>query len=45
MGENVNNNIYNLSLPDLEDYFINKGEKKFKAQQLFQWLYQKKVES
>lgn len=45
MGENVNNNIYNLSLPDLEDYFINKGEKKFKAQQLFEWLYQKKVES
>ena len=45
MGENVNNNIYNLSLPDLEEYFINKGEKKFKAQQLFEWLYQKKVES
>ena len=41
----MNNNIYNLSLPDLEDYFINKGEKKFKAQQLFEWLYQKKVES
>ena len=41
----MNNNIYNHSLPDLEEYFINKGEKKFKAQQLFEWLYQKKVES
>ena len=39
------NNIYNLNLSDLEDYFINIGEKKFKGSQVFDWLYRKKVSS
>ena len=39
------NNIYNLSLTDLEDYFISINEKKFKGQQVFDWLYRKKVKS
>lgn len=39
------NNIYNLTLNDLEDYFINKGDKKFKGQQVFDWLYRKRVTS
>ena len=37
--------IYNKSLKDLEDYFINKNEKKYKATQLFEWLYQKRITS
>ena len=39
------NSIYNNSLLDLENYFLNLGEKKFKATQVFEWLYQKKVKS
>ncbi len=37
--------IYNKTIEDLEEYFLNKGEKKFKAVQLFLWLYQKRVTS
>jgi len=37
--------IYNMSLSDLENYFLNLGEKKFKATQVFEWIYQKKVKS
>ena len=39
------NNIYNLTLNDLEEYFVSIGEKKFKGQQVFDWLYRKKVKS
>lgn len=39
------NNIYNLTLKDLEDYFVNKGDKKFKGQQVFDWLYRKRVKT
>ena len=38
-------NIYDLSISDLEEYFLNIGEKKFKAIQVFEWLYQKRVTS
>lgn len=37
--------IYNKSLKDLENYFESIGEKKYKASQLFEWLYQKRVSS
>lgn len=37
------NNIYNYSLEDLEKYFINNNEKKFKAQQIYEWLYKKRI--
>ena len=36
-------NIYDYSLEQLEQYFLEKGEKKFKATQVFEWLYQKRV--
>lgn len=38
-------NIYGYTLKMLEDYFENLGEKKFKATQVFEWLYQKRVSS
>ena len=38
-------NIYNYPLKKLEQYFINKDLKKFKATQVFEWLYQKRVTS
>lgn len=38
-------NIYGLSISDLEQYFLDIGEKKFKAIQVFEWLYEKRVTS
>ena len=38
-------NIYSYSIKDLEEYFLSIGEKKFKAIQVFDWLYRKRVES
>lgn len=37
--------IYGIKRRDLEEYFINNGEKKFKATQVYEWLYRKKVSS
>lgn len=37
------NNIFNLTKKELEDYFLNIGEKKFKATQVYEWIYQKRV--
>lgn len=38
-------NIYSYNIKDLEDYFLSIDEKKFKAIQVFDWLYRKRVES
>ncbi len=38
-------NIYGMSLLDLENYFLSLGEKKFKASQVYDWLYVKKTNS
>lgn len=38
-------NIYNYSLQELEEYFISIGEKKFRATQIFEWLYRKRINS
>ena len=35
--------ILDITKEDLEKYFDNNGEKKFKATQVFEWLYEKKV--
>ena len=35
--------IYGISLKDLEDFFVNNGYKKFKAKQVYDWLYKKRV--
>jgi 23S rRNA (adenine2503-C2)-methyltransferase len=37
--------IYGIKKNDLEEYFISNGEKKFRATQVFEWLYRKKVTS
>ena len=37
------NNIYNYKLCDLENYFVDICEKKFKARQIYDWLYVKRV--
>ena len=38
-------NIYDLTLEELENYFEKIGEKKFKARQVYDWLYKKRVNS
>ncbi len=38
-------NIYSYKRVDLEKYFVCNGEKKFKALQVFEWLYDKRVKS
>ena len=39
------NNIYNYTIEELEEYFLNLNEKKFKATQLYSWLYEKRITS
>ena len=36
-------NIFGIKRTDLEEYFLSKGEKKYKALQVFEWLYGKKA--
>ena len=38
-------NIYDLTLNELEDYFISIGEKKFRATQIYEGLYKKRYNS
>ena len=35
-------NLFDYKIEDLENYFLNIGEKKFKATQVFEWLYLQK---
>lgn len=37
--------IRSLSLPDLENFFVEHGEKKFRAKQVYEWLWSKGVRS
>lgn len=37
--------IYDLSLEDLKEYFVNKGEKPYRSTQIFEWLYRQQVSS
>jgi 23S rRNA m2A2503 methyltransferase len=38
-------NIYGLTQLELEKYFLDKNEKKFKATQVFEWLYKKRIKA
>lgn len=37
-------NIYDFSLVELEDYFVSIGEKKFRATQVYDFLYKKRID-
>src|SRR5689334_9127238 len=43
--QHLKNNIRNLSLHELEDFFEESGEKKFRARQVYDWLWQKAVQN
>lgn len=36
-------NIYGMTILDLENYFENINEKKYKAKQIYDWLYKKRI--
>ena len=38
-------NIYDLTIEELEEYFLNNNEKKFKALQIYSWIYGKRIKS
>ena len=38
-------NIYGVTLSELENYFIENNDKKFKATQVFDWVYKKRVKN
>lgn len=38
-------NIYGITFEELEHYFIEKNDKKFKAVQVFDWVYKKRINS
>lgn len=37
--------IYGITLKKLEDYFVSMNEKNFKATQIYDWIYKKRVKS
>ena len=37
-------NIYDFSLKELEDYFVSIGDKKFRATQVYDFLYKKRID-
>lgn len=39
------NSIYSKTISQLEEFFINSGDKKFRALQVFEWLYSKRINS
>jgi 23S rRNA (adenine2503-C2)-methyltransferase len=39
------NNIRELTLDDIQQYFETLGEKKFRAKQVYEWLWQKHAHS
>ena len=38
-------NIYGITFEELEKYFLDKNDKKFKAVQVFDWVYKKRIKS
>lgn len=44
MAKAVKQNIRTLTLPDIEAYFEEMGEKKFRAKQVYEWLWLKQAQ-
>lgn len=38
-------NLYGITRSELENYFISIGDKKFRAEQIYDWIYKKRVNS
>ncbi|HEX2846698.1 MAG TPA: 23S rRNA (adenine(2503)-C(2))-methyltransferase RlmN, partial [Chitinophagaceae bacterium] len=44
MAKAAKQNIRNLTLQDIEAYFEEMGEKKFRAKQVYEWLWLKQAQ-
>lgn len=40
---NKTQNFYDLSMSEIESYLVSLGKQKFRAQQIFKWVYEKRV--
>ncbi len=38
-------NLYDFTIEELETYFIEQNDKKFRATQVYEWLYRKRIQS
>ena len=36
-------NLFGMTREEIEAYFLSKGDKKYRAIQVYEWLYQKRV--
>ncbi len=37
--------IYSLRFDEMQNWLVEQGQQKFRAKQIFEWLYQKRVDS
>ena len=37
--------IYGITRSKLEEYFVKNNDKKFRATQIFEWVYRKRIKS
>ncbi|MGJ5709130.1 23S rRNA (adenine(2503)-C(2))-methyltransferase RlmN, partial [Staphylococcus equorum] len=37
--------IYSIRYDEMQDWLIQNGQQKFRAKQIFEWLYEKRVDS
>lgn len=37
-------NLYNFTIEELENYFLEQNDKKFRATQVYEWLYRKRIQ-
>ena len=37
--------IYSLRYDEMQEWLVEHGQQKFRAKQIFEWLYQKRVDS
>lgn len=42
-AQTTTKNFYDLSLPEIESYLVGLGKQKFRAQQVFKWVYEKRI--
>ncbi len=42
---NLTSNKYSLRFDEMQNWLVEQGQQKFRAKQIFEWLYQKRVDS
>lgn len=39
------NNIYDLTIEEMDNYFLSKNETKYRSKQIYDWLYKKRIDN